>query len=311
MQYHLSASGNLKPCEAVKRPCPLGGVHISEESFKNIMAGTPETFEETKLLKDLAVTQEKEAEKQNFFNRIISAPKAKRDNLFEDFDSIRGPIQEGSDQWRELLSAGLKSSSKMTLKEKLALKRYTFSDYPTIRDYLMTKAGKKPVSPVDSRYWTYPAWQEGLEDDISALDSFLSKGQKPAQPRKVYRGLKLQPTEQNPEEWINKNFPVGETVQQHSFLSTSSDAYHVATRFAKPKNPNTFDPRSVMIEFLTKEGTPLAGEVSTFSEESEVLLPRDQKFKVHAVHKDVEYKSVSSRGEKHTARLTVIQLIDV
>jgi hypothetical protein len=143
---------------------------------------------------------------------------------------------------------------------------------------------------------------EEIEPVLSQLDSALSKADRPEEPRLLYRGVHL--AELNNADWVDRNFPVGKVISQKNYMSTSFDP-EIGLTFAGNG--------SLVLEILSKQGAPIGEGLSYYgSDEHEVLMPRETKFKVVAVHHGVSFKvkDQSVHQQDQTPHVTVVQLVD-
>lgn len=193
---------------------------------------------------------------------------------------------------------------------------YTVDGYEEIRDYLnnyqVASSGK------EKRVVYLPEELEFLSQQIEILDGVLKLSPKPSESRLLYRGLVVprNVSEADVDNWAEDKFPVGGVISQKNYMSTTANASTALYEFAS----DSFD-RSVIFEILSKEGAPLGDGLSYQGDsEMEVLMPRETKFKVVSVDKNVAYESeqkARSYGlggppvyEKETRIVTVIRLID-
>jgi hypothetical protein len=183
-----------------------------------------------------------------------------------------------------------------TNSEQEALMSYTENGYRNVRDYLLDHGGQvEPGSHADKV--------------ISLLDSALRQATPPEEPRMLYRGMAVprDVKNENVTQWIADKFPVGGVVSQHNYMSTSLSSStpigFLGLQSAEEEN------RRVVMEIVSKKGAPLGDNVSVHGvSESEILIPRDARFKVAAVHSKVDYVYDAGLGDAY--ELTVIQLVD-
>jgi hypothetical protein len=205
-----------------------------------------------------------------------------------------------------------------------ALIFYTSSGYKMIRNYL--NSGLHETPDWDNPEYTntiFGQHQEWFSDNIETTDKALALAEPPEEPRLVYRGMKLG-REIKPEDldsWWAENFTVGSVVSQKNYMSTSLNPEVSISHFSNHAQRDTETPeeaakRSVIIEIMSKQGAPLGYGTSTMGEvESEVLMPRNAKFKVVSVNHNVsvpfERKERFDQTSVNYARRTIIRMVDV
>jgi hypothetical protein len=187
-----------------------------------------------------------------------------------------------------------------------ALGWYTASGFNAVRDAYH----KKRLSP----YKTVLT-ERDMEDVINYtphIDAALAKAVPPAEPRVLYRGM-LAPHELKQEDvgaWLEEKFPVGGVISQENYMSTSLSGYKAGNDFSE----NHSEMESFVFEIASKQGAVLGDETSSWgSMESEILMPRDAKFKVVSIHRNQDFTfrpTKESFSEEVTKKRTVIRLVD-
>jgi hypothetical protein len=188
--------------------------------------------------------------------------------------------------------------------EKLrkSLLYYTSHGYTDLRKYLN-------ASPEDKEDFD----DEAMDDLVNDLDKSISLAETKREYRAVYRGIRVDETvtgEKSFDVWLHEAFPIDGVVSQKSYMSTSLSP-------AKAINIFGFGSvtESLLFEIVTKRGAALNEKTSVMgTKEYEILLPREAKFRVVNVQKDITLKLHSSPGDNalvHPIQKTVVQLIDV
>jgi len=186
--------------------------------------------------------------------------------------------------------------------QQLALLSYTHVNFSHIRDYLY---GTK-ISSSGDKHVVKPEKRAYFAETVQLMDSALEKAVPPKTPRLVYRGLKIPHRVDNVDSWLDENFPVGGVVSHKSYLSTSADP-ETALKFSTPPIGTN---KGVVIEMVTRQGASLGKGTSHFGNlEMEVLMPRDAKFVVHSVDRDVDYQ-YTYKGEVKTGKRHIVRFID-
>lgn len=211
--------------------------------------------------------------------------------------------------WRDDEDWRLKDFTTEIKDSPTALLYYTGDGFKTIRNYLsqgsvMNSDKKRKYSDEEK------TWLNGVVDQ---LDSAVAQAKKPSEPRLLYRGMRipLNIRVTDVEGWLRHAFPEGGVISQPNFMSTSLNAYTAAEIFS-PTFSNDGVQRGVIFEIVSKQGAALGeGLAVSGLREKEVLMPRNAKFKVVEVKKQVLYKFVSSFGMSKQERRTVIRLMDV
>lgn len=138
---------------------------------------------------------------------------------------------------------------------------------------------------------------------VNNIDSGMEKS--PKQQRILYRGMKAKHSafkNMSISDYVDGNYPLGQEVEFDGFQSASYSP-GVGARYA--------DDDGLIFEIKTPSGVNVTG-VSEFANESEVLLPRNSRYMVVGVHKDVEkyeYKGNHFTGDKRD--VTVVQLVEI
>lgn len=242
---------------------------------------------------------------------------------FKSFAENRVPFAQYGDESPELKkyveeseAFETKLMSKLSLSKTpphMILKDYTANRFNQVRDYLNGKTfGQFEMEQQDKEY----SFKErnALKREVKTLDKVIRLAGKPKDSRVVYRGLVVPMHVKNADagEWVRDKFPVGQVISQKHYMSTTFNPY-IALQFSTRAGP---DERKVVFEIMTKQGAPLS-HVSIFSEEMEVLMPREAKFRVVSVTENVEFKSHSKwalESPDPYARpnmRTVIRLVDM
>lgn len=191
-----------------------------------------------------------------------------------------------------------------------ALLDYTNFGFMQLRTFLH---GKDITAEPDNMEVTFPEHRiTGYEQRIKTLDTALAQVTPPAEPRLLYRGMRVpfSVEDSNVRGWIGEHFPVDGVISQKNYMSTSINA-DTAERFTA--NGDNIK-RSVIIEIVSKQGAPLGEGTSWFGdEEKEVLMPRNARFKVVSVDYDVDFSAeeewTNGKGNQVNKR-TVVRLMD-
>ena len=138
---------------------------------------------------------------------------------------------------------------------------------------------------------------------VDNIDRGLEKT--PNQQRILYRGMKVNHSafkNMGISDYVDGNYPLGQEVEFDGFQSASYSP-GVGARYS--------DDDGLIFEIKTPSGVNVTG-VSEFPNESEVLLPRNSRYMVVGVHKNVErygYKESHFTGSKQD--VTVVQLVEI
>lgn len=184
----------------------------------------------------------------------------------------------------------------LSIEEKSSLKHFTGSGYRSINEALY---GDREDYFEDEEKAQV---SKRLQGDISRIDSALEKG--PKRQRYLYRSMTRQSDAMigysSAEEWVDANFSLGEDVVFDGYQSSSSEksgfqdfAFH----------------NGVVFEILTPEGANITS-VSGYKKECETLLPRNARYKVVAVEKDVSVTFDTSVNYSYKDN-TIVRLVAV
>lgn len=219
----------------------------------------------------------------------------------------------------------------LSKEEYSAVESYCEQDYRNINHYL---------------YGDNEHVREDIKRKVATLDGALRKFPKPSEPRQVYRAGKpyhegkIQSYEEfdTPEQaaqFYEKEYPVGKVIEFKGFTSTTEDP-NCLVDFTVPgfdshppsgimnagktrEQYNQSFGRSglsnIIYEISTREGAPVSAFGHTYAEkEQEILLPRNTKFKVKAVHPNriMNFTNRLPFGDKQDKRtVTIIQLEEI
>ncbi len=181
-----------------------------------------------------------------------------------------------------------------------------------------------------------------IKNKIKLLDRALKKYPKPETPRVVYRAGKPYnankpghyekfDTLEQAEDFYRREYFVGKIIEFKGFTSTTEDPNCLVDFTAPgfdshpPQGTNSEMTReqynmslgtdgtsNIIYEIVTRDGVPLSSFSHTYSEkEQEILLPRNARYKVKAVHanKLMNFINRLPFGDKNDKRLvTIIQL---
>jgi hypothetical protein len=140
-----------------------------------------------------------------------------------------------------------------------------------------------------------------LDKTRAKLDSSLKKFHR-EEPIVVYRGLSydnygelLKGVEygKHTEKVIETHFKEGSVISSPAYLSTSVD----------PVSARNFGTSGVVLEILSKKAAPVAPVSAWDISEREMIIPRNQKYRVHKILRDASFN-----GEK---RETIVQLVEL
>jgi hypothetical protein len=209
-----------------------------------------------------------------------------------------------------------KFEAAITPEEQDALIDYTEFEYEDIRDYL-TGYHVKFGQPKDGLSFDDDRLAE-IKERVELLDSALAKSEN-KKPRKLYRGMRINRNVPDPSAWVQQTFKPGVEFSQQGYMSTSLSPFKAAEFGDSIMDDGS---RSIIFEIVSSKGAILGDESSSFGfQENEVLLPRDAKFKVVAVHERAEFKYDYFDDEEDDFGLeddepfsvtrTVIQVIDL
>jgi hypothetical protein len=161
---------------------------------------------------------------------------------------------------------------------------------------------------------------DNYKHDIANIDSALAKAETPDEPRLLYRGLRVPTGVEGAGKWVEERFPVGGTVSQKSYMSTTMSSAIAMSKFADKHTAQTgADHSPVIIEIVSKKGAPLGEGTSVYvNEEVEILVPRESRFKVVSVDHDVQLEAKYSASKffkvypqaNRKGTYTVVRLVD-
>lgn len=200
-------------------------------------------------------------------------------------------------------------ASKLDEDEIASVRYYTGSGYKDVMNYIYGRP-RRIVSRIGMPDGTFKEKlvNEELSDEehnlymekvVSHMNKATGLSRELEEPQVVYRAMvahdeKMQirqgMTEEAMDEFINKNFQVGDTFYRKAVTSTTADPAVAVSFFLN--NGSDKMGNGVMIEYLTRKGARISKHAKTSShiaDEMEVLLPPETKFRVKAIHKDIKY----------------------
>jgi hypothetical protein len=137
---------------------------------------------------------------------------------------------------------------------------------------------------------------------VNTLDqAFMSA---PAVERILYRGKGMSSSRFNGDTnaYVDKNYALGQEVVFDGYQSASLDP-HVGNDYAGDSG--------IVFEMKTSSGLN-AQSISDFSEEREILLPRQTRWKVVGVHKKAKYVTFSEEDQTQVEhKVTVVQMVEI
>jgi hypothetical protein len=141
----------------------------------------------------------------------------------------------------------------------------------------------------------------GLIEITDEIDDAMMKA--PDKERILYRGKSGASPRlaANPMKYVQENYSLGQEVVFDGYQSASVDSGTAAAYSGG---------NGIVFEMKTSSGLN-ATHISHYSEEREVLLPRQTRWKVVGVHKDVKYTTYQDDGKTKAADAIVVQMIEV
>lgn len=239
-------------------------------------------------------------------------------------------------------------SSKLTKEEIASIKFYTGNGYKDVMNHLYGR-GRRVISIMHladgttvnnmagGKDITDEQWEAQMEQHIENVNKAIGLAGELAEPEILYRAMVLHDEngqlgrdqyeafdEDKMEEFITKNFKVGEVFHRKAVTSASADPAAAVTFFLN--NGSKTNGTGVIIEYKTRRGARLSrdsGTSNVIHEEFEVLLPPRQEFRVVSITKKVKYsidarKRFQDRGMKTdrfgkivAPNITVIQVEEI
>jgi len=191
----------------------------------------------------------------------------------------------------------------LTDQEKDALHEYTDISYTDIKDYLYGKDINLDDNDFDA------SEIKEMKKQIKLIDSALSKAIPPEEDRVLYRGIKIPGHVEDASIWLAENYPVGAIIKKKGYLSTSVNPTVALQSYMGINDSDITDYQTVcLLTFSSKRGAPISSNLSAFEDEHEILIGRDQKFKVEEIISDATV-SVDSKGKN--IKTVIIKLTDV
>ena len=199
---------------------------------------------------------------KNINTNKVSTHKMSGDNRLEKIKSV---IKKKKNESDEEYDARVKSYSD-------ALVRYTGTKYGEIKDAYRAKYG------ITKGYYGKKMSQEKAEKASNDLDDYIY--QAPKYDGEVYRGMTL--NDKNYDNII-KNLKSGKIMDMQGISSWSSDR-EISEGFIE-FNLDSNTPNGILFKLQNKSGTPIS-EISTVSDEDEVLHPTTARYKLKKIEEN-------------------------
>lgn len=216
----------------------------------------------------------------------------------------------------------------ITAEEKQAIKFFTSNNYRWINGHLYgtqnlpdeDENSKHFMSQELSRHTieNYPN-KNRVNEIVEVLDSALSAQNSEA--RVLYRGKSLKDTRfagmsvSDLHTYVDDNYKLGETISMEGYQSTSPNPA-AASSYSVVENGLGTKVEGLFFEMKTRKGLNISG-LSLYGREAEVLLPRDTKWKIVAVHKSKRVKTATKSNSNKSGLIrkenlvTLIQMVEI
>lgn len=138
-----------------------------------------------------------------------------------------------------------------------------------------------------------------IEKVINDMNKAIGLSRELAEPQVVYRAMVAHNdvrqireglSSEEMDEFITKNFQIGDTFYRKAVTSTTADPAVAVSFFLNEGSDRKGN--GIIIEYLTKQGARLSKESKTSShiaDEMEIILPPETKFRVVNIQKDIKY----------------------
>lgn len=199
----------------------------------------------------------------------------------------------------------------MTKDDTTALNYFTSNNYKWVNNALFQKKVHegpegKDVSKatLDKVIDSYEHDKESLKKITQHLDEALAKG--PKQQRIVYRGVgdhadflrNEKGTKISADKWVDQNLEVGKEIKFDGYQSSTPTASGLGGYASS---------NGIVYEIITPEGVNVES-VTAFSGEQEITLPRNARYTVASITKNVDVKISSYSTKKNN---TIVRLIAI
>lgn len=215
---------------------------------------------------------------------------------------------------------------------------YAMSAYEQINSFLRSKRlynewaweNEKSLAYDSSIDDETPDYTESrIKPVLEEMDKAFARVPKDAPVRKTYRFFEV-PAGVKPSDYIDRYIKTGEGFHEKGYMSTSADPEFIAAKLAQ-KNRGKVNRKFIVLEVVSNRGVSLQNHQTSKrgniqSQEQEVLLPRDTKFRIAGVKKRQKFRLAEDRPDLLDSRshlyaknycskgdetiLPVIQLVD-
>lgn len=258
------------------------------------------------------------------------------EETFQNSRNIRKGLNgENKTKLNHLDGEAIQVRMELTKEEKDTLSHYQ-SSYEFVNAYLrngreginsltyLQRTSPHPTKPNTVADETLDRYEQMAKDRITALDDTLAQhARRNTNNQILYRAFFL--TEeagtgtQTPQEYVETNYPVGKTIEDKGYMSTTNDSDYMLNY-----NPQLYE-KQIVFEIKTNKGTVLHNPAeyggSIGAHERETLLPRGMRYKVVNVTQ-AKYQTTYSEEEIEKARrrnsktqkqqtFTVVQLEEI
>jgi len=220
----------------------------------------------------------------------------------------------GYDALEEFKEMSRSEVKDFTSDESTVVREFSVSTYEWLNDALYQKEVAKGVGTKaknfaekleSANYSKSERTFKALTETVEKMDGALSKG--PKKQRTLYRGVASYASLFNSKsgtksvsDWVDENLEIGKEIK--------FDGYQSAT--PKPQAMGSFlSNKGLMYEIITPEGVNISSN-SSFAKEYEVTLPRDAKYTVVSINKNVDVQHGDDKYSHSISKdVTVVRLI--
>jgi hypothetical protein len=217
------------------------------------------------------------------------APKLKYKNRsFLPHETLRETVKNDSPEILTMIKESKHWVNQLTTEETEAMAWFTSNGSSEVNQHLANSA---------TGYSRYS--KEHLDATTKNMDSALAKFQRD-EPVIVYRGISMDIVEargykRNEENFVAEAFPMGGTYSSEAYMSTSLD----------PSRATGFASSGIVLEIKSKKAAPVANISAWDITEKEMVIPRNQKYKIVGIIKNPKIQNLRSTDN------TVIQLEEI
>lgn len=208
------------------------------------------------------------------------------------------PEQQRQEHTAKLFEENQQWMEALTQDEENVIRHYAMNLYELVNAYLR----RGGLAKLYRENPFYKDREVKIPDQVSSLDSAITKAPIPEEPRKLFRFFRV-PAGVTPNQYIERYFKTGEGFKDKGYMSTTADPEFIMAHMHN-RNKGTKNHGYIVMEIITKQGASLqpratsrSGNVQSL--EKEIMLPRNMKMRIAGSRRSQRFEFASNRMELH------------